>query len=142
MTFRSGSLILMYSVYMFEKGITIITLAAAIVLGGMLQSTNPSSIGPVGILAVFFCIYIVAVGLISWSLYVISHVLSRFVVKRKSIGIFSSLSMRRSYYFASIIALGPVILLAMGSVGRLGMYEFILVGALILIGLFYVQKRA
>ena len=127
---------------MFEKGITIITLAAAIILGGILQSTNPSSIGPVGILAVFFCIYVVAVGLISWSLYVVSHILARFVVRHKPIGIFSGLSMKRAYYFASIFALGPIILLAMGSVGRLGVYEFILVGVLVLIGLFYVQKRA
>lgn len=127
---------------MFGKVITLSVLGAAIILLLILQSTTPASAGPVGILAVFFLYYVIFLGLMTWALRLGSIALARIarpVTVKKPL---QALSFKRSYYLSSIIALGPVMLLGMGSVGKLGFYEVTLVVIFVLIGVFYILKRA
>lgn len=124
---------------MFGRIMTLIVLAAAIALGILLQSTSPVKTGPVGILAVFFCIYIVLLGLSSLSVRIVSW-LYVYVIplpKRSK----SVMTVDRSYYYGSIIAFGPTILFAINSIGSLGVYEYVLVILFVGIGLFYIKNR-
>lgn len=126
---------------MFGRALTVVTLAAAIALSLLAQTTTPSTIGPVGLLAVFFLLYIIFVGIFTWLLHWITSVavyISRPVVLKRPL---QALTINQSYYYASIIALAPIMLLAMKSVSQLGVYEFILVAIFVGIGIFYVRKR-
>ena len=139
MVYRSGSLVFRwYSNYMFGRIMTLFVLAAAIALGILLQSTSPVETGPAGILAVFFCLYIVFLGLASLSVRIISWVLVYIVPLRRHQSV---ITVERSYYYGSVIAFAPTILLAISSVGSLGIYEYGLVILLVTIGLFYIKKR-
>ena len=127
---------------MFGRILTFVTLFAAIVLLLFIQSTTPIEAGPGGILTVFFLLFLVITGVCSWLLYLSNVVLietkkitrSRHITKQP-------LSMLRSYYYGSVVALGVIMLVAINSVGSLGFYEFGLVILFIGIGIFYLTKR-
>lgn len=126
---------------MFGRVLTVVTLGAMIALLLVLQSTSPSTVGPVGILAVFFLLYVIFVGICTWIIHGVSlllHVVTMPALFRKPSTV---LSMARSYYFGSVVALGPIMLLAMGSVAKIGVYEVGLVLVFVFISLFYVKKR-
>jgi hypothetical protein len=108
----------------------------------MLQGTNRSCIGHVGLLGVFFLLYVVALGIVTELLWVGSRGvswLSRHLRTKRPVG---ALSVSRAYYFSSVVALGPVIGLAMASIGSLGTYEIFLIIAFIAVGVLYVAKRS
>ena len=126
---------------MLGKIIGISTSVAAVLFIIVIQTTEPSTIGPVGLLAVFFLLYIWLLGLITLFLWLSALVLARiakpFTIKKP----IAALSLQRSYYFSSIIALGPVMMLAMQSIGSLGFYEVILIVIFLVVGILYVSKR-
>jgi hypothetical protein len=124
---------------MFGRMMTLFVLLAAIVLGVLFQSTSPVETGPVGILAVFFCLYIVFMGIASLLVRVGSWLVVYIVPLHGHYR--SVVSVERSYYFGSVLAFAPTILLAINSVGSLGVYEYLLVILLVGTGLFYIKKR-
>lgn len=126
---------------MFGRIITVVTLAAMIALLLTIQSTNPSSIGPVGILVVFFLLYIIFVGIFTWLVHggsLLFSLAAEFLNLKKPK---DSISIGVSYYYGSVLALGPIMLLAMRSVASIGVYEVALVSFFIVISIFYVKKR-
>jgi len=126
---------------MFGRILTVVTLGAMIALLLTVQGTNPSNVGPVGILAVFFLLYIIFVGVFTWSIHggsVAFRAIAGSLQSKKPVYV---IPMGKSYYYGSVIALGPIMLLAMKSVANIGIYEIALVTFFILISLFYVQKR-
>ncbi len=117
------------------------TLVAAFLLGAVLQVTTPSSIGPVGLLAVFFLLYVIALGLCTGLLVGGSKVLhwlgSRVALKRPV----DLIGIRRAYYYSTVLAFGPTIAIALRSIGSLGGYEVVLIGLFLTIGILYVSRR-
>lgn len=122
---------------MFKKTLGFGTLISMIALLAILNSTTPSGAGPLGILAVFILIYLLAVGVFTFFLYKSSEVVNK-NLRRKSI---SSLSFEKSYYYASVLALSPVMMVAMMSVGRVGAYQIMLVIFFVIISLVYISRR-
>lgn len=126
---------------MLGRAVIISSFVAAVLLILLLGNTTPTTVGPLGLLAVFFLLYVVLIGLITVVLWIFSvgtARLSKIVTVRKPL---SSLSLRRSYYLASVVALGPVMMLAMKSIGSLGLYEIALVGLFLTVAIFYVVRR-
>lgn len=127
---------------MFGRILTLVVLAAAIALSLMLQSTNPVSAGPVGIFAVFFLLYVVIAGCMTWAIYGVSKTAVYLVdVLQFRYSKLKELTIQQAYYYSSVLAFAPIILLGMQSVGDLGMYEVGLVMVLVVIGVFYVKKQ-
>lgn len=126
---------------MLGKVIAGSTLAAAILLVILLETTNPSSAGPIGLLAVFFLLYVIVLGAVTELLWVGSRVFQtigrRFTYRRPP----GRLSLQRSYYFSTILALGPVMALAMQSIGSFGPYEVVLIVLFLAVGTLYVSRR-
>lgn len=126
---------------MLGKVIAFSAVVAAIALIVLLTATEPAAIGPVGILAVFILMYMSALGVVTFLLYggsrVISKIASSFTVKKP----IAPMSFRRSYYFSSVIALAPVMIVGMQSVGGVGVYELLLIGIFELIACTYIAKR-
>lgn len=129
---------------MFGKIITFVTLLAAGLLIFVISNYSPSKAGPAGVLAVFFLLYIIFVGLftalIRWSSWIIRQT-QRWVrfARAKSP---QELSLQKAYYLASVVALAPVMLIGIGSVGAIHWYEIALVGIFVAVGYFYIEKRS
>lgn len=127
---------------MLGKVIATSTVIATILLIILLQTTNPSTAGPLGLLAVFFLLYVVMLGVVTELLWVGSGLVQavgrRFTSKRPP----GRLSLQRAYYFSTVLALGPVMALAMVSIGSFGVYEAILIGLFLAVGTLYVSRRS
>lgn len=126
---------------MLKKSIIISIVVSIIALSAILQTTTPTTIGPLGILVVFILIYITALGVLTFLLkggnyaaIKIGKLLSlRRPVQRMTLG--------RAYYFSSVIALAPVMLVGVQSVTDIGIYDITLVALFTVIACVYVGKR-
>ena len=126
---------------LFTKLLIALMLLATVGLVIILNFTTPAQAGAVGILSAFILAYIVVVSVMSFFMYGIAKILFRAV---SIVGVnpkLTPLTLRRAYYFSSVIGLAPVLLLSMQSVGTLSVYEFGLVFLLVMIGCVYVAKR-
>jgi hypothetical protein len=123
---------------MLGKVLASSSLVAFVLLSAILQSTSPSTIHPVGILFVFILLYVLALGVLTFFVFGISRVMISVVYKDSA---HSPLTLQQSYYYGSAIALAPVILIGMRSIGHTGFYEIALVIVFELIACFYISKR-
>lgn len=107
----------------------------------LLQTTTPATIGPLGILIVFILMYVSVLCALTFLLYTGSGVMAKLsssvTLKRP----LQQLSLGKSYYFSSVIALAPVMLVGMQSVGEVGFYEVVLIILFIAISCVYIAKR-
>jgi len=126
---------------MLQRVIAIITLVSLCLLTLMLVTTTPASAGPFGLLLIFVSAYLTSLGLISFFLYGVSRILvyasSGFTMRRPM----QAMSFRRAYYYSTVLAAAPVMLVGLQSVGAIGIYEFILVVIFEVIGCLYITKR-
>jgi hypothetical protein len=126
---------------MLQRVIAIITIVSLCLLTVMLVTTTPASAGPFGLLLIFISAYLTCLGLISFFLYGVSRVIvyaSAGFTLRKPL---QAISFRRSYYYSTVLAAAPVMLVGLQSVGAIGMYEFLLVILFEVIGCIYITKR-
>lgn len=126
---------------MLQKVIALITIASLCLLGIMLSTTTPATVGPFGLLMIFISAYLACLGLISFFLYGVSRVMvyvSGGFSVRKPMAV---IPFKRAYYYSTVLAAAPVMLIGLQSVGSVGLYEFILVVIFVAIGCVYVSKR-
>lgn len=126
---------------MLQRAIAIITLVSLCLLTLMLMTTTPASAGPFGLLLIFISAYLTSLGLMSFFLYGISRIIvyasAGFTMRRP----LRQISFRRAYYFSTVLAAAPVMLIGLQSVGAVGIYEFLLVVFFEVIGCLYIAKR-
>lgn len=106
----------------------------SILLFLVINSTSPLSSGPIGILTVFSVIYALSVALVIAIIHFAGVILRFFKIKKY-------LPTKKTYYAGSVIALWPVLILALNTLGRLDIGEIILVTVLTLVGCFYAARR-
>lgn len=123
---------------MLGKVLAISTLCAFVLLSALMQTTSPSSIHPVGILAVFILLYTLALGVLTFFVYLVGLAFSRVARNRQH---WQPLSLKRSYVYGSVLAMAPVMMVGMASIGRLGFYELLLIAVFEAVVCFYVSKR-
>ena len=127
---------------MFEKLLAIVGLVSAGLLLIFIVTTPPSEAGAFGILAVFVLTYIVLVASLSFVVWMSGRLSSKIRHELKFTRKKEPMSMRKIYYYCSVIALGPIIAIGLQSVGGVGIYELLLVCIFIILGCVYVSKRA
>lgn len=114
---------------------------AVVILGVVLHTTQPSTIGPLGILIVFILMYVSALGLLTFLLYTSSKIIRKlsasFTVKKP----IRPLTLSRSYYFSSVLALAPVMFIGMQSVAEVEFYDLLLIIIFVVIACIYISKR-
>jgi hypothetical protein len=122
-----------------------ILMIAGLVATGLLlilvTTVTPNSAGAVGILAVFLLSYTVIVCLLTFLIWLSARLVSKM---GKEIRVFRkdySISLKKSYYYSSVISLGPVIVISLQSVGGVGIYEMALVVVFIALGCLYIVRR-
>lgn len=111
-------------------------IVSVIGLSLLLNLTSPSTIGPMGILVFFVMLYMIFLGLFSFFLHIAGKVSASFLKKPLKF-----INFKRSYYYATVLALAPIILIAQQSIGRVGFFEFILVIVFEIIACIYISKR-
>ena len=131
---------------MSRKQLIIIYFLPAIIvfiLWLVLSIINPADAGPGGILAVFILVYLLFASLLFTALHLGLRSVDRFLVRHKGsrASLLSPMSVRRSYYMASVLAFGPVLLLALNSVRQLRPQDVILVILFLILAIFYIAKR-
>ena len=126
---------------MIKTLITIVSIISFCLLAILLNVTTPLTAGPLGILIIFIFAYLSLVGFFTYILRISSMAaahLSTMFVPRKPI---EELSFRRSYYYSTVVASGPIMIVGLLSVGSVGIYEILLIIIFIIIGCLYVSKR-
>jgi hypothetical protein len=126
---------------MLGRVLSVGVVVSAVLLAVVLRTTQPATVGPLGILAVFVLMYVLVLGVATFLLFGASKVIYRIsslVTVKKPI---HSLSLVRTYYFASVLALAPVMLIGMQSVGEVGIYDVLLVVIFVVIACIYISKR-
>lgn len=123
---------------MLGKVLALSSLGAFVLLSAFLQSTSPSTIHPIGILFIFVLIYVLALGVLTFLIYGIGQVFHRRSAKTRQQKPFT---LARAYYFASVLALAPVMLIGARSVGRTGPADILLIMSFEALACFYIAKR-
>jgi hypothetical protein len=126
---------------MLEKIVTITTVASLCLLIILLNTTVPTAIGPFGILTVFILSYTSSLGVVTYFLFAISRIVV-FISGMLSVSRpLKPLTFRRAYYYSTVIAATPIMLVALQSVGAVGVYEVALVVLFTVMGCVYIAKR-
>ena len=126
---------------MLGKLISISSVVSAVLLVAFWRLTTPATIGPLGILIVFILMYVLALGALTFLLFIVSRLIQRVFVVFSLSKHKNTLSLGRSYYFSSVLALAPVMFIGMLSVGAVSVYDVCLVFLFVIIACTYVSKR-
>lgn len=121
------------------KVIAIVALLAFVILAIVVQTTTPMQVGPLGIITVFGLIYLSVLGPLTFIIYGIHLLIS--ALRKRLDSKASAFTVKHAYYYASVLALAPVILIAMQSVGRSGLYDVTLIVIFEIIACIYITKR-
>lgn len=118
-----------------------LTVLSVAILLFMVTYTRPTDVGPFGILVVFVCLYIVSISSVMVSFLFLQYIRSVAHKAAGYSGVYQKLSRKTLYYYSTIIASAPVLMIGLRSVGSLSFYSAILVLLFVAIGIFYVRKR-
>lgn len=126
---------------MLAKLLTTMGLVATGLLLILMTTTTPSSIGAAGILAIFLLGYVFLLCLLTFVLWLATRLIGRAGKELHIIRKSTTISLRKSYYYSSVVSLGPIILVSLQSVGGVSFYDFALVLLFIFLGCVYVARR-
>lgn len=132
---------MLYTTDMFVKLLIIVGVVSTVALGYVLVSISPVEAGATGVLAVFLLSYIVSVIVLTFLFYLVQKIVIKLLYSDRVGAVAGQVSLRKSYYYGSILALGPVILVSLRSVGKAGAGELVLVVLLMAIGCLYVSRQ-
>lgn len=126
---------------MFGKILLTIGLVCAGLLLVLLNVTTPPTSGAGVVLLVFLLGYVVLVVCTTFLLWGISKIIIKIGSELRHAYRGQVLSLKKSYYYASVVALAPVILISLQSVGGVGGYEVFLVMLFVTLGCVYIARR-
>lgn len=126
---------------MLAKLLVIIGLVSTGLLLILVTTTPPSVAGATGILAVFLLSYIAIVCGVTFLIWALAKVVNKMAKGAGSLRANYGISLKKSYYYSSVVSLGPVIVVSLQSVGGIGIYEACLVLLFIALGCIYVARR-
>jgi hypothetical protein len=126
---------------MLPRIIATLSLASLCLLSVMLTFTTPASAGPFGLLVIFITAYLTFIGLISFFLYGISKLIASISAGMTVRKPFTGLTFRRAYFFSTVLAAAPVMIIALQSVKPIDIYELVLVIIFEVVACLYVSRR-
>jgi hypothetical protein len=126
---------------MLAKLLVITGLVSAGLLLILLTSVAPADAGAFGILAVFLLSYVSLLSLLTFALWITAKLIDRIGRELHVLKKANSITLKKAYYYSTVIALGPIIIISLQSVGSVGIYDLGLVVAFIILGCVYVARR-
>lgn len=109
----------------------------------LLQSTDPASVGPWGILGVFILIYLMCLGILFLVFRFGLYWAKKLLLSRSNPNavVTNRFDEKKAYYVASVLAFVPVTLLSMHAFSQIGWMDVGLVVVFVLIATFFITKR-
>ena len=126
---------------MLARILSLIGLVSAGLLLILLTTTTPATVGAFGILAVFLLTYIVTLSAFTFIVWILARLANKIGHETHLLRKQYVFTLKKSYYYSSVLALGPVIIISLQSVGGAGIYELSLVALFIFLGCLYVSRR-
>lgn len=123
--------------YTTVLGIGVLAVIFGIII---LFAVSPAQVGPLGILALFACGYVATACFLYVGLLALRRWGQRFLPMKYRLALEATPRVK-VYYYASVIALLPIIQIGMQSIGDVGIMETGLVFLFELLALFYIHKR-
>lgn len=120
---------------MSNRFFVILSLASLILLLAMMNFTTPADIGPLGVLVFFTLVYAICLGLMVLLCRGYFSTLSK-MKKRPIEGI-----NKKSFYYGSVLAFAPILMIFMRSFGGLNFLEVFLIVLFVIISCFYISKK-
>ena len=120
--------------------VAIVAVLAVIADVVIVHAVTPMSVGPLGILAFFVCLY-VATASCCYLVMVVTRRIVMHVVRHDMHRRLAAVTPLKLYYYASIVGLMPVILLGMQSIGGDTAWDVLLLPLFLGLGCFYIHKR-
>lgn len=108
--------------------------ACFLLLIAVLNGTNPLQTGPASILLVFIMLYLLVLSTLAAILHVVGAVWR--TLRPRTI-----INLRRGYYVLTVVSIAPVLMVALNTLGQLGILEGSLILLLVSLGCFYVLRR-
>ncbi len=136
-----GTIKLVYTGIMLGKVLTIIGIISVTLLAYVLLTTTPSQVGVVGVLVVFLSFYIALAVLMTFFIYWFNKLVTQLFFADVANYKNKTLSLKKSYYYGLVLALGPVVLISLQSVGGGSVRSFIMVCVLLILGSIYIAKQ-
>ena len=110
--------------------ILLASLVSMIVIMVILNFTTPAGLGPFGVLIFFAMVYVVMFGVAT----VLVGMFARAMGKRDGLS-------RKEYYYATMLAFGPMLLLLVQAIGGINIPTIGLAILFVLLGCFLIKKR-
>jgi hypothetical protein len=126
---------------MLPRIIATVSLASLIALTALLTFTTPASAGPFGLLMIFISAYLTFIGFISFFLFGISKLITALSAGMSLRKPLTTMDFKRAYYFSTVLAAAPVMLIALQSVRSIDVYELALVIIFEVVACLYVSRR-
>ncbi len=127
---------------MVQKIIGIVGIVAAGLLVYILNATTPTEAGALGVLAVFLLSYILLAAALTFFIFWLYRVVIRVFWSDKPDTGRQHFTLKKSYYYSSVLALGPVMMVSLRSVGQDGWVQYGLMLFLLFLGCVYVSRQA
>jgi hypothetical protein len=126
---------------MLARILSIVGLVSTGLLLILVTTTTPENAGAPGILAVFLLTYITILCALTFIVWLLAKVVNKFGAELHVLKKPYAFSIKKSYYYSSVIALAPVIIISLQAVGGVDIYELGLVVVFIGLGCLYVSRR-
>lgn len=126
---------------MLGKFISVVGIVSAVTLLYILQTTTPTEAGAMGVLAVFLLSYVMLTVAFTFFIFWLYRLIAKVFYSDKVTGANEAFSLRKSYYYSSILALGPVMMVSLRSVGKDGPAEYLMIAFLLFLGCVYVSRQ-
>lgn len=126
---------------MLPRIIATLSLASLCVLSLMLTFTSPASAGPFGLLVIFITAYLTFLGVISFFLFGMNRLIGMLSTGMTLKKPFLPMGFKKAYYYSTVLAAAPVMLIGLQSVQSIGIYEVILVVIFEVVACLYVSRR-
>ncbi|MGH7218212.1 MAG: hypothetical protein ACREGE_02085 [Candidatus Microsaccharimonas sp.] len=126
---------------MLPRIIATLSLASLCVLSLMLTFTSPASAGPFGLLVIFITAYLTFLGVISFFLFGMNRLVGMLSTGMTLKKPFRTMDFKKAYYYSTVLAAAPVMLIGLQSVQSIGLYEVILVIIFEVVACLYVSRR-
>lgn len=107
----------------------------------MLTFTSPASAGPFGLLVIFITAYLTFLGVISFFLFGMNRLVGMLSTGMTLKKPFRAMDFKKAYYYSTVLAAAPVMLIGLQSVQSIGFYEVILVIIFEVVACLYVSRR-
>lgn len=120
--------------HMLARILSLVGLVSAGLLLILLTTTTPATVGAFGILAVFLLTYTVTLSVFTFAIWMLARLANKIGREMRLFHKPYSFTLKKSYYYSSVLALGPVIVISLQSVGGAGIYELGLVALFIFLG--------